>query len=165
MGYCRNCNKKMGFFGPATDGYCYLCAHELGVEPRPELHAEDEHRSTVVIRDADLEAIVLTTETAPDFRIARRIEVITAECSFGHGAIKGLFASVGDSQAGRTKAVQKVLRDSRRFALHELKREAYLVGANAVLGVKIDYVDFTVSEAIVMLVASGTAVIAEIDAS
>lgn len=108
---------------------------------------------------------MLTTEMAPDFRISRRIEVITAECAFGHGAIKGLFSSVGDSRAGRSKAVQKVLRDSRRLALHELKREAYLVGANAVLGVRIDYVEFSVSEAIVMLVASGTAVVVDMDES
>lgn len=165
MGYCRNCSKKMGFFGPATDGFCYLCAHELGITPRPDLHAEDDAASHVHIRDSDLDSILLTTEPAPDLRILKRIEVITAECAFGHGAMRGLLSSVGDSLAGRSKAVQKVLRDSRRLALHELKREAYLVGGNAVIGVKLDYVEFSVTESFVMLVASGTAVTVDHDSA
>jgi len=46
---------------------------------------------------------------------------------------KDLFAGVRDIVGGRSEAVQKTMRDSRRTALYELKKEAYEVGANAVV--------------------------------
>jgi uncharacterized protein YbjQ (UPF0145 family) len=74
---------------------------------------------------------------------------------------KDLFAGVRNVVGGRSEAVQKTMRDSRRTALYELKREAYEVGANAVVGVDLDYVELSAAGNMVMLVASGTAVIIE----
>jgi uncharacterized protein YbjQ (UPF0145 family) len=74
---------------------------------------------------------------------------------------KDLFAGVRNIVGGRSEAVQKLMRDSRRVALLELKKEAYEVGANAVVGVDLDYVDLSTSGSMVMLIASGTAVIIE----
>ena len=62
---------------------------------------------------------------------------------------------------GRSEAVQKTMRDSRRTALYELKKEAHAVGANAVVGVDLDYVELSSAGSMVMLVASGTAVVIE----
>jgi uncharacterized protein YbjQ (UPF0145 family) len=53
------------------------------------------------------------------------------------------------------------LRDSRRTALYELNKEAYEVGANAVVGVDLDYMEMSSGGSMVLLVASGTAVIIE----
>jgi uncharacterized protein YbjQ (UPF0145 family) len=53
------------------------------------------------------------------------------------------------------------MRDARRTALYELKKEAYEVGANAVVGVDLDYVELSAHSTMVMLVASGTAVVIE----
>jgi uncharacterized protein YbjQ (UPF0145 family) len=53
------------------------------------------------------------------------------------------------------------MRDSRKTALYELKREAHMVGANAVVGVDLDYVELSAAGNMMMLVASGTAVIIE----
>ena len=53
------------------------------------------------------------------------------------------------------------MRDSRRTALYELKREAYRVGATAVVGVDLDYVELSTSGSLVMHVTSGTAVVIE----
>jgi uncharacterized protein YbjQ (UPF0145 family) len=74
---------------------------------------------------------------------------------------KDLFAGVRNVVGGRSEAVQKTMRDSRRTALYELKREAYEVGANAVVGVDLDYVELSAAGNMGMLVASGTAVIIE----
>jgi uncharacterized protein YbjQ (UPF0145 family) len=74
---------------------------------------------------------------------------------------KDLFAGVRNIVGGRSEAVQKSMRDSRRVALLELKKEAHEVGANAVVGVDLDYVDLSTSGSMVMLIASGTAVIIE----
>ena len=93
--------------------------------------------------------------------ITKRIEVVPAECAFGMNIFKDLFADVRDIVGGRSEAVQKTMRDSRRTTLYELKREAYEVGANAVVGVDLDYVELSSSGSMVMLVASGTAVVIE----
>jgi uncharacterized protein YbjQ (UPF0145 family) len=74
---------------------------------------------------------------------------------------KDLFAGVRDIVGGRSEAVQHTMREARKTALHELKREAYLVGANAVVGVDLDYVELSTGGSMVMLVASGTAVVIE----
>lgn len=107
----------------------------------------------------DIEAIVLTTETAPNLKITKRIEIVTAECAFGMNIFKDLFAGVRDVVGGRSKAVQDTMRESRRVALHELKKEAHAVGANAVVGVDLDYVELSAAGSMVVLVASGTAVV------
>ena len=104
---------------------------------------------------------MLTTETAPNLNITKRIEIVTAECAFGMNIFKDLFAGVRDIVGGRSKAVQQTMRDSRKTALYELKREAHMVNANAVVGVDLDYVELSAAGSMVMLVASGTAVIIE----
>ena len=109
----------------------------------------------------EIEAILLTTETAPNLNITKRIEIVTAECAFGMNVFKDLFAGVRDIVGGRSEAVQQTMRDSRKTALYELKKEAYEVGANAVVGVDLDYVELSKAGSMVMLVASGTAVMIE----
>lgn len=110
----------------------------------------------------DIDSILLTTETAPNLNITKRIEIVTAECAFGMNIFKDLFAGVRNVVGGRSEAVQKTMRDSRRTALYELKKEAYEVGANAVVGVDLDYVELAgTGSSMVMLVASGTAVVIE----
>ncbi|NHQ73846.1 YbjQ family protein [Roseovarius gahaiensis] len=119
--------------------------------------------ATQIKRNTEIEAITLTTETYPEgLKITERIEVITAECAFGMNIFKDLFAGVRDIVGGRSEAVQKTLRDSRRTALYELKREAHEVGANAVIGVDLDYVELAAAGNMVLLVASGTAVKVEL---
>ena len=109
----------------------------------------------------EINEIMLTTETDPNLNITKRIEIVTAECAFGMNVFKDLFAGVRNIVGGRSEAVQKTMRDSRRVALLELKKEAYEVGANAVVGVDLDYVELSSGGSMVMLVASGTAVIIE----
>jgi uncharacterized protein YbjQ (UPF0145 family) len=136
---------------------CNQCA--LGFEGRQI--AEDSAVGIQIEqeRHAEIEAVILTTETYPKrFEITDTIEVVTAECAFGMNIFKDLFAGVRNITGGRSEAVQKTMRDSRRTALYELKKEAYEVGANAVVGVDLDYVELSAAGNMVMLVASGTAV-------
>ena len=80
---------------------------------------------------------------------------MTAECAFGMNIFKDLFAGIRDIVGGRSEAVQKTMRDSRRTALYELKKEAHMVGANAVVGVDLDYMEMSTAGSMVLLVASG----------
>jgi len=110
----------------------------------------------------EIDAIVLTTESYPEgMKITKRIEIVTAECAFGMNMFKDLFAGVRNIVGGRSEAVQKTMRDARRTALYELKKEAHAVGANAVVGIDLDYVELSGAGSMVMLVASGTAVVIE----
>ena len=104
--------------------------------------------------------ILVTTETVLDgVRIEERIEVITAECVFGMNMFRDFFAGIRDVLGGRSVASQKVLRDLRRTCLTELKREALLVGANAVIAVDLDYSEISGDgKSMLFVVASGTAV-------
>lgn len=151
MAICRGCSKQVSMWEIRQGGVCNDC--HSGKSP------EDKTRAQKI--DAEIDAIMLTTETAPNLKITKRIEVITAECAFGMNIFKDLFAGVRDIVGGRSKAVQQTLRDSRRTALYELKKEAYEVGANAVVGVDLDYVELSAGGSMVLLVASGTAVIIE----
>ncbi|NHQ74193.1 YbjQ family protein [Roseovarius gahaiensis] len=139
-------------YGPGGT-YCKKCNKErLADDNSPKVQ---ERRA----KDVAIEAVMLTTETYPEgLKITKRIEIVTAECAFGMNVFKDLFAGVRDVVGGRSEAVQKTLRDSRRTALHELKKEAFEVGANAVVGVDLDYVELSASGSMVLLVASGTAV-------
>ena len=160
MATCSTCGKKLGFFETGSGGLCNACA--LGLEGRQIVAAASEDLQRKERRESEIEAIMLTTEAYPQgLTITRRIEVVTAECAFGMNILKDLFAGVRDIVGGRSEAVQKTLRDSRRTALYELKKEAHAVGADAVIGVDLDYVELSASGSMVLLVASGTAVTVE----
>jgi uncharacterized protein YbjQ (UPF0145 family) len=159
MATCEKCDKKLGFFDPGMGGICHSCCV---IEQLPQRSDDDlELYQQRAEQDAKIDAIMLTTETAPNLNITKRIEIVTAECAFGMNMFKDLFAGVRNVVGGRSKAVQQTMRDSRRTALYELKREAYEVGANAVVGVDLDYVELSGAGSMVMLVASGTAVVIE----
>jgi uncharacterized protein YbjQ (UPF0145 family) len=118
--------------------------------------------STEVI-DEIAKEIILTTETSMQgYKIVDRLEIITAECVFGMNMFRDYFAGIRDIFGGRSKASQKVLRDSRRVCLTELRREALISGANAVIGVDLDYNEISGDDkSMLFLVASGTAVTIE----
>ncbi|WP_439104762.1 YbjQ family protein [Celeribacter marinus] len=150
MAKCQSCGIDLGLLNRGRLGFCKKCDSD-----------GKAFGGGAFVQLAEIEAILLTTETVPNLNITKRIEIITAECAFGMNIFKDLFAGVRDIVGGRSEAVQKTMRDSRRTALYELKREAYEVGANAVVGVDLDYVELSSAGSMVMLVASGTAVVIE----
>ena len=163
-GRCKKCHGK--FLAATLDGASLskLKSDSLrpeGMGARERLKVEDRFEEDRRKKAAKIDAIMLTTETGPNLNITKRIEIVTAECAFGMNVFRDLFASVRDIVGGRSEAVQKTMRDSRKTALYELKAEAHAVGANAVVGVDLDYVELSAAGSMVMLVASGTAVIIE----
>jgi uncharacterized protein YbjQ (UPF0145 family) len=168
MAECVECGKSMGFADKVNaksyDGKCIGCTKALQDnhgKSKEDLEVIKTQVAADEQKEAAINSIVLTTETAPNLNITKRIEIVTAECAFGMNIFKDLFAGVRDIVGGRSEAVQKTMRDSRKTALYELKKEAYEVGANAVVGVDLDYVEMSSVGSMVMLVASGTAVVIE----
>jgi uncharacterized protein YbjQ (UPF0145 family) len=166
MAECKECGAKLGFLSRSGDLCldCAAAAFKAGEGARLEAARLDALQQTLEAtqnREAAISAVLLTTETAPNLNITKRIEIVTAEVAYGMNIFKDLFAGVRDIVGGRSEAVQKTMRDARRTALYELEKEAHSVGANAVVGVDLDYVELSGSSNMVMLVASGTAVLIE----
>ena len=166
MARCVVCEKEMGFADKVNaksfDGLCRSCTdHNRKIAAGLDNKTVEEAAYDAKELDTTIDAIMLTTETAPNINITKRIEIVTAECAFGMNIFKDLFAGVRDIVGGRSKAVQESMRDSRRMALYELKKEAHAVGANAVVGVDLDYMELSSGGTMVLLVASGTAVVVE----
>ncbi|MCK7544637.1 YbjQ family protein [Marinobacter bryozoorum] len=109
---------------------------------------------------SDTEArVVLTTESVIHLPIAERLDIITAECVLGMNIFKDIFSAGRDFFGGRSKATQSSLRDARIYALNELRREAASIGADAVVGIDLDYSEISGgNKSMLFLVASGTAV-------
>jgi uncharacterized protein YbjQ (UPF0145 family) len=101
-----------------------------------------------------------TTDSIPGTRIIETREIVSAECVYGMNIFRDIFAAVRDVFGGRSRAAQKVLRDARRTCLTELKREALMAGADAVVGVCLDYNEISggTRNTMLFLVATGTAV-------
>lgn len=165
MATCSKCGKKISILNTSwsNDGLCLNCAQDAYELSNAEQirSVRDKEKAAQAEADAEeaaIQAVLLTTETAPNLNIVERIEIVTAECAFGMNIFRDLFAAVRDVVGGRSEAVQKTMRDARKTALHELKREAWLVGANAVVGVDLDYTEISSSGNMILLVASGTAV-------
>jgi len=118
-----------------------------------------EELPTEIIDDLAKELILKTESHMPEYRVIERLEIITAECVFGMNMFRDFFASITDIFGGRSSASQKVLRDSHRTCLTELRREALIAGANAVVGVGLNYSEISGDgKSMLFLVASGTAV-------
>ena len=159
MANCVICGKSKGFLTLWVGDKCFDCDASAANHNETEQAAQAAHETQEL--NLKVAAIMLTTETAPNLNITKRIEIVTAECAFGMNMFKDLFAGVRNIVGGRSDAAQRTMRDSRKIALYELKLEAHLVGANAVVGVDLDYVELASAGSMVMLVASGTAVIIE----
>lgn len=84
---------------------------------------------------------------------------MTEERVFGMNVFRDFFADMTDFFGGRSAASQTVLRDARNTCLDELKAEASSLGADGVMGIDLDYSEFSGnSKSMLFLVASGTTV-------
>ena len=113
---------------------------------------------TELIDELAKDLVVTTESVLSGYTVDERIEVISAECVFGMNLFKDFFAGIRDIFGGRSKASQKVLRDARQTCLTELRREALIVGANAIVAVDLDYSEISGDgKSMLFLVTTGTA--------
>lgn len=102
--------------------------------------------------------IISTTPTLEGYQIKEYLGIATGEVIVGANIFKDLFAGIRDIVGGRAGAYESTLRDARREAFAELENEAKRLGANAVVGVDIDYEVVGQGGSMLMVSASGTAV-------
>ncbi len=99
---------------------------------------------------------VTTTPTVEGKTIQQYLGVVAGEAIMGANVFRDIFASITDIIGGRSGAYESKLRDAREIAIHEMEQEAAGKGANAVVGVDLDYE--VIREGMLMVTAAGTAV-------
>lgn len=102
--------------------------------------------------------ITTTTPSIEGRRIVAYKGIVTGEAILGANIFRDLFAQVRDIVGGRSAAYERELGKARRTALAEMEERAADMGANAVVGVDLDY---EVINNMLMVSASGTAVVVE----
>ncbi len=104
--------------------------------------------------------IITTTPTIQGAEIIEYFDIVTGEAILGANIFKDFFAGIRDIVGGRSAAYEGELRRAREVALKEMAAEAAELGANAIVGVDIDYETIQVGHggSMLMVSASGTAV-------
>jgi len=102
------------------------------------------------------EMIITTTPSVEGYQITEYKGIVTGEVIMGANIVRDIFAGITDIVGGRSGAYETKLADAREAALAEIEQRARQKGANAVVGVDLDY---EVINNMLMVSASGTAVV------
>jgi uncharacterized protein YbjQ (UPF0145 family) len=102
-----------------------------------------------------------TTPTLDGKRISKYLGVVTGEAILGANIFKDMFAGIRDIVGGRSAAYEKELRKARTVAFEDMNQKAVELGANAVVGIDIDYETMGAQGGMMMVSVSGTAVVVE----
>ena len=103
--------------------------------------------------------VLTTTHSVEGRKVIRYLGIVTGDAIMGANIFKDLFAGVRDIVGGRAGAYEKQLIRAKEMALSEMKERAEQLGANAIVGVNLDYE--TLKGTMLMASASGTAVVVE----
>jgi uncharacterized protein YbjQ (UPF0145 family) len=104
---------------------------------------------------------ITTTPNIEGKRIIRYCGVVAGEAILGANVFKDFFAGISDIVGGRSETYERELQRAREIAIRELEQRAHAAGANAVVGVDLDYEVIGPSGSMLMVSASGTAVVLE----
>lgn len=102
--------------------------------------------------------LVTTTDSVEGRQIVEYLGVCSGEAIIGANIIKDMFASIRDVVGGRSGTYEKILHDAKNTAITEMAEQAGKWGANAIVGVDIDYEVLGKENGMMMVVANGTAV-------
>ncbi len=169
---CTGCGTMIGVYETYAKGRCQAC-HTKAMEGTTEnkrtgktadvIKAKREEQRNARIDAAVEESnrlhnFVLTTETAHNLPVAKRLGIVSAETVFGMNVLKDMLGDLRGTFGGRSDTMQSALRDGRETCLRELKSDALKLGADAVVGIDLDYHDLGTTGRMLMIVATGTAV-------
>ena len=103
--------------------------------------------------------ILTTTPTIEGQPIKQYLGIITGETIIGANAIKDFMAGLTDFFGGRSSSYEKVLIEAKDSALAELQQRAAQKGANAIVGIDLDYETVGANGGMLMVTVSGTAIV------
>ena len=103
--------------------------------------------------------ITTTTPTIEGHPIREYKGLVTGETIIGANFVKDIFAGIRDIVGGRSSSYEEVLREAKDTAMREMKERAQAMGANAIVGIDLDYEALGANGSMLMVTASGTAVV------
>jgi len=103
--------------------------------------------------------LLTTTPNIEGRKVTQYLGVVSGEAVIGANIFRDLFAKVRDVVGGRSGSYESVLADARAAAMEALEQEAAARGANAVIGIDLDYEVLGEANGMLMVTASGTAVV------
>ena len=130
---CNNCEK---FFKPREirqiDGvsYCQPCSSTVIKQK------EDKRNSVTFEQTKDI--ILTTTHSLPGYEIIKYLDLVTVQVVMGVNFLKDIMGSIDSFIGGRSIDLERELSSAYIYAINDLKKEAYLRGADAVIGVEFD---------------------------
>ena len=102
--------------------------------------------------------LITTTSTLEGMKITRYLGLVSGEAILGANIFRDLFAGIRDIVGGRSAAYETELRKAKEIAVREMQEQATALGANAIVGVDLDY-ETVGNGSMLMVSASGTAVV------
>lgn len=106
--------------------------------------------------------MITTTTPVIDGRSIREYRgIVTGEAILGANVFRDIFAGIRDIVGGRSAGYEQALQEARQIALEEMEERARRAGANAVIGVDLDYETIGQNGSMLMVSASGTAVVTD----
>lgn len=105
--------------------------------------------------------LVTTTPNVEGRKIVKYIGLVNGEAIIGANIVKDFFAGIRDVVGGRAGAYEQGLREAKSIAVKEMVDQAHRLGANAVIGVDLDYETIGNNGSMLMVSANGTAVLLE----
>lgn len=102
--------------------------------------------------------ILTTTPNIEGYKILEYKGLVTGETIIGANFIKDIFAGIRDIVGGRSKSYEKVLQEGKETSVREMMQRAQELGANAIVGIDIDYETVGQGGSMLMVACSGTAV-------
>ena len=104
--------------------------------------------------------MLMSTTTVIEGRpVSSYLGVVTGEAIIGANIFRDLFASVRDIVGGRSATYERALGEARDVAMSEMQAKAQQLGANAVIGIDVDYEVLGTNNGMLMVAVSGTAVV------
>ena len=158
---CAGCGKKIGMMSTVeVEGrkFCPDCAKTEKVKIK-----EDQQQRKQITPDQTQGIVVATTHNLEGYEVEAYVSVINAQVVLGVDAWKDMMGSIRSWWGGRAKGLEKELQAGFNLALDDLKKEAILVGANAVIGIEFDggmevAGDVGSNDKMMVVTATGTAV-------
>lgn len=102
--------------------------------------------------------IISTTHTIENKPAKEYLGIVTGETIIGANIFKDFFAGIRDIVGGRSGSYEKVLREAKDTSLREMQERAKMLGADAIVGVDLDYETVGKNGGMLMVTASGTAI-------
>ena len=103
--------------------------------------------------------ILTTTPTIEGYPVKQYLGVVASETIIGANVFRDIMAGLRDFFGGRSSSYEEVLKKAKDAALQELQERATAMGANAVIGIDLDYETVGSNGSMLMVTASGTAVV------